>query len=61
MHHISKNLALVLLTGNFQRTPLDSLKFETSSVTILTFVTREGGDNDDGDNGWSPTIKASSV
>jgi len=42
MHHISKNLASALLTGNFQRTPLDSLKFETSSVTILSFV----GQND---------------
>jgi len=40
MHHISKNLASALLTGNFQRTPLDSLKFETSSDTILTFVSQ---------------------
>ena len=40
MHHISKNLASALLTGNFQRTPLDSLKFDTSSVMILSFVSQ---------------------
>ena len=38
MYHISKNLASALLTANVQRTSLDSLKFETSSITMLTFV-----------------------
>ena len=42
MHHISKNLASALLTANVQRTSLDSLKFETSSITMLSFV----GQND---------------
>jgi len=42
MHHISKNLASALLTANVQRTSLDCLKFETSSITMLSFV----GQND---------------
>jgi hypothetical protein len=42
MHHISKNLASALLTANVQRTSLDSLKLETISITMLTFV----GQND---------------
>jgi hypothetical protein len=42
MHHISKNFASALLTANVHRTSLDSLKFETSSITMLTFV----GQND---------------
>ncbi len=42
MQHISKNFASAFLATNFQRTPLDSLKFETSSITILSYV---GQDN----------------
>ncbi len=42
MQHISKNFALALLSANIQRTPLDSLKFKMSSITILSFV---GQDN----------------
>ena len=42
MHHISKYLASALQTANVQRTSLDSLKFETSSITMLSFV----GQND---------------
>jgi hypothetical protein len=42
MQHISKNFASALLSANVQRTPLDSLKFETISITILSFV----GQND---------------
>jgi hypothetical protein len=38
MQHISKNFATAFIFSNFQRTPLDSLKFETSSVTMLSFV-----------------------
>ena len=42
MNFISKNFATSFITANIQRTPLESLKFETSSVTILSFV----GQND---------------
>jgi hypothetical protein len=42
MQHISKNFASAFLATNFQRTPLDSLKFEMSLITILSFV---GQDN----------------
>jgi hypothetical protein len=42
MQHISKNFASAFLATNFQRTPLDNLNFETSSITILSFV---GQDN----------------
>jgi hypothetical protein len=42
MQHISKNFASAFLATNFQRTPLDHLNFETSSITILSFV---GQDN----------------
>ena len=38
MHHISKNFASALLSCNVQRSNLDSLNFETSSITILSFV-----------------------
>ena len=38
MHHISKNFASVLLSCNVQRSNLDSLNFETSSITILSFI-----------------------
>ena len=38
MHHISKNFASALLSCNFQRTNLDSLSYETNSITILSFV-----------------------
>ncbi len=38
MHHISKNFASVLLSCNFQQTNLDSLIYETNSITILSFV-----------------------
>ena len=38
MHHILKNFASALLSCNFQRTNLDSLSYETSSITILSFV-----------------------
>jgi hypothetical protein len=38
LYHISKNFALALLACNVQRTGLDSLNFETSSITILSFV-----------------------
>jgi hypothetical protein len=37
MQHISKNFASAFLATNIQRTPLDSLKFETSLITILSF------------------------
>jgi hypothetical protein len=37
-YHISKNFALALLACNVQRTGLDSLNFEMSSITILSFV-----------------------
>jgi hypothetical protein len=38
MQHISKNFASAFLATNFQHTPLDSLKFEMSLITILSFV-----------------------
>jgi hypothetical protein len=38
MHHISKNFASALLSCNVQRSNLDSLNFETSLITILSFV-----------------------
>ena len=38
MHHISKNVASALLSCNVQHSNLDSLNFETSSNTILSFV-----------------------
>jgi hypothetical protein len=38
MPHISKNFASAILACNFQRTNLDSLNFETSSITILMFI-----------------------
>ncbi len=38
MQHISKNFAYAFLATNFQRTPLNSLKFEMSLITILSFV-----------------------
>ena len=38
MHHVSKNFASALLSCNFQRTNLDSLSYETNSITILSFV-----------------------
>ena len=38
MHHISKIFASALLSCNVQRSNLDSLNFETSSITILSFV-----------------------
>jgi hypothetical protein len=42
MQHILKNFASAFLATNFQRTPLDSLNFETSLITILSVV---GQDN----------------
>jgi hypothetical protein len=36
--HISKNFVSALLSCNVQRTGLDSMNFETSSITILNFV-----------------------
>ena len=42
MNFISKNFATSFITTNIQYTPLESLKFETSLVTILSFV----GQND---------------
>jgi hypothetical protein len=42
MQHILRNFASAFLATNFQRTPLDSLKFETSLITIFSFV---GQDN----------------
>jgi len=38
MHHISKNFASALLSCNVQRSNLDALNFETSLITILSFV-----------------------
>jgi hypothetical protein len=38
MHHITKNFASALISSNFQRTNLDSLNYETNSITVLTFV-----------------------
>ena len=38
MYHISKNFAAALLSCNFQRTNLDSLSYETNSITVLSFV-----------------------
>jgi hypothetical protein len=38
MHHISKNFAWSLLSCNFQQTNLDSLSYETNSITVLSFV-----------------------
>ncbi len=38
MHHITKNFATALLGSNFQRTNLDSMNYETNSITALTFV-----------------------
>jgi hypothetical protein len=38
MHHISNNFASALLSCNVQRSNLDSLNFETSLITILSFV-----------------------
>ncbi len=38
MQHISKNFASTFLSAKEQETPLNSLKFETSLVTILSFV-----------------------
>jgi hypothetical protein len=38
MQHVSKNFASAFLATNFQRTPLDSLKFEMNPITILSFV-----------------------
>jgi hypothetical protein len=40
MHHVSKNFASALLSCNFQRANLDSLSYETNSITILSFVTQ---------------------
>ncbi len=37
MHHISKKITSAILSCNFQRMNLDSLNFETSSITILSF------------------------
>jgi hypothetical protein len=42
MQHILKKNATVFISANFQRTSLDSLKFKTSLVTMLSFV----GQND---------------
>ncbi len=42
MNFISKNFATLFITTNIQRTSLELLKFETSLVTILSFV----GQND---------------
>jgi hypothetical protein len=38
MHHISKNFASALLSCNVQCSNFDSLNFETSLITILSFV-----------------------
>ena len=38
MYHISKTFASALLSCNVQRSILDSLNFETSSISILSFV-----------------------
>jgi hypothetical protein len=38
MHHISKNFVSALLSYNFKQTSLDSLNYETNSITILSFV-----------------------
>ena len=38
MHHITKNFASALISSNFQRANLDSLNYETNSITMLTFV-----------------------
>ena len=38
IHHISKNFSSALLSCNVQHSNLDSLNFETSSITILGFV-----------------------
>ncbi len=38
LYHISKNFTLALLSCNVQRTGLDSMNFEKSSITILSFV-----------------------
>jgi hypothetical protein len=38
MHHISKNFASSLLSTNIARGNLDSLNYETNSITILSFV-----------------------
>jgi hypothetical protein len=40
MYHISKNFATAILNCNFQQTNLDSLSFEMSSITILSFVSQ---------------------
>jgi hypothetical protein len=42
MYHISKNVATAILNCNFQQTNLDSLSFETSSITTLSVI----GQND---------------
>jgi hypothetical protein len=38
MHHISKNFASALLGANFLRNNLESLNYDTNSITILSFV-----------------------
>jgi hypothetical protein len=38
MHHISKNFATAILGANFLRNNLESLNYETNSITILSFV-----------------------
>ena len=38
MHHISKNFASALLGANFLCNNLESLNYETNSITILSFV-----------------------
>ena len=38
MHHISKNFASALLSAKFLRNNLESLDYETNSITILSFV-----------------------
>ncbi len=38
LHHILKNFASALLSYNVQRTGLNSMNFEMSSITILSFV-----------------------
>ena len=38
MHHISKNFAAALLSANFSRNNLESLNYESNSITVLTFV-----------------------
>ncbi len=38
MQHISKKFTSALLSANFQCTSLNSLKFETSLVTMLSFI-----------------------